>query len=289
MGCVLLASIRKYFPASVKAVGYCPEHMMSQLSPSVLLAHEELGAEIRPMKTEGMWDSPYPHGNKILASLQPRDTDYSAFVDSDVMFLRPNDPSNIIRAGHVSCSAAAWMGWTDQSIWNQIYSAFDLPIPEERIRLMRNASRVIPYFSSGFVVFPEHEGPQGRFADVWYDTARVLDRLPDLPRKRPYLDQLSLPVAIRRSGLSWNVLPEEQHFIMGGKQKGQSLPQDREIYTIHYRNDHVLKAAGQYETKQRLVRETYGVRYINRLARRRALDGAKRAEAGIGPGHTDNA
>lgn len=180
------------------------------------------------------------------------------------------------------------MGWTDQSIWNQIYSAFDLPIPEERIRLMRNASRVIPYFSSGFVVFPEQEGPQGRFADIWYDTARVLDRLPDLPRKRPYLDQLSLPVAIKRAGLSWNVLPEEQHFIMGGRQRGQALPQDREIFTIHYRNDDVLKAAGQYATKQRLVRETYGVRYINQLARRRAMKDLNTAEAGTGTDQTDH-
>lgn len=265
MSCVLLASIRKHFPASVKVLGYCPEHKMHQVHPAVLKAHEMLGAEIRPMKVEGMWDTPYIHGNKILAALQPRDTDFTAFLDTDILFLQPNDPGNLIRPGHVSCSAAAWMGWTDQSIWNLIYNVFDMPVPEERIELMRNPGRVIPYFSSGLVVFPEGESPGGRFGDVWYETARILDRESDIPKRRPYLDQLSLPIAIQRAGLKWNILPEEQHFIMGGRQTGQALPADKHIYTIHYRTNDILKAAGQYPTRQKLVQELYGVRFIRRL------------------------
>lgn len=201
MACVLLASIRKYFPDSVKPVGYCPEHKMHQLHPAVLKAHEMLGAEVRPMKVRDMWATPYPHGNKIVAALQPRDTEFPAFLDSDIMFLQPNHPGNLVRPGHVSCSAAAWMGWTDQSIRDRIYQVFDMPVPEERIQLMRNRGGVIPYFSSGLVVFPKGEGPGGRFADVWYKTARILDRQPDIPRLRPYLDQLTLPIAIQRAGL----------------------------------------------------------------------------------------
>lgn len=279
MACVLLASIRKHFSEPIKVVGYCPEHKMHQLHPSVLKAHEMLGGEIRPMKVEGMWDTPYPHGNKILAALQPRDTEFSAFLDSDIMFLRPNDPGNLIRPGHVSCSAAAWMGWTDQSVWDRIYKVFDMPIPEERIKLMRNRGKVIPYFSSGLVTFPESEGPGGRFADVWYDTARILDRQTDIPKLRPYLDQLTLPVAIRRSGLNWNILPQEQHFIMGGRQIGKALPADKDIYTIHYRNEDVLKAAGQYPTRQKLVKEAYGVRFIRRLTDNRSSTIREREEA----------
>lgn len=53
---------------------------------------------------------------------------------------------------------------------------------------------------------------------------------------------------------------------MGGRQKGQALPYDRHIHTIHYRNNDVLKASGQYATRQKLVQELYGVRFIRRLA-----------------------
>ncbi|MCB2134952.1 MAG: hypothetical protein KDE08_03245 [Rhodobacteraceae bacterium] len=266
LACTLLASIRRHFPANVAAVGYCPEHRIDELHPAVFKAHEMMGAEIRPMKTEGMWDTPYPHGNKIVAALQPRDSKYSAFVDSDVLFLRANKPGNLATKGHVSCSMAASMLWAEQSVWDTIYGAFRMPIPKERYPLMRQKSGpVIPYFSSGLVVFPEEKGRGGRFPEVWYDTARILDRVDTLDKRRPYLDQMTLPVAIQRAGLKWNILPEEQHFIMGGKIRGKPLPSDRDIYTVHYRQTANLRKANLHKIAQATLAEKTGVTYVRRL------------------------
>ncbi|MFZ1728320.1 MAG: hypothetical protein WBO29_01435 [Albidovulum sp.] len=266
LACTLLASIRRFFSSDVKAIGYCPEHRMAELHPAVFKAHEMMGGEIRPMKTQGMWDSDYPHGNKIIASMQPRDSIYSAFVDSDVLFLRENTPGNLIAEGHVSCSVAASMLWASQSIWDTIYGAFDMPVPTERIALMRQSGDpVIPYFSSGLVVFPENRGKPGRFPDIWYETARHLDKVETLDNRRPYLDQMSLPVAIQRAGLKWNVLPEEQHFIMGGKLRGKPLPEDREIFTVHYRRTGNLRDIGLHKFAQATLVEKIGVTYVRRL------------------------
>ncbi len=266
MACTLLASIRTSFGPEVAAIGYCPEHKMGDLHPAVLKAHEMMGAEIRPMKTLGMWDSDYPHGNKIIAAMQPRDSDYSAFIDSDVMFLRPNTPEALCMPGHVSCSVAASMRWAGQEIWDTIYAAFDMPVPEERVRMMRQAGpEVVPYFSAGLVVFPEEGGPQGRFPDVWYDTARILDRVTELENRRPYLDQMTLPLAIRRAGLAWNQLPEEQHYILGGKLRGKSLPEEMEIFTVHYRNIWVLRELRLNKVGQRILSSQIGVPYVRRL------------------------
>ena len=266
MACYLLASIRTHFPPDVQVIGYCPEHKMAEIDSGVIRAHELMGAEIRPMRTEGMWDTPYPHGNKIIAALQPRDSVFSAFVDSDVLFLRPNSPLALIAAGKVSCSVAASMRWGDQSVWDQIYAVFDMPVPTERVRLMRRSpGDVVPYFSSGLVVFPEDAANGLRFADVWYDTALQIDRKTDLPARRPYLDQMSLPVAIRRAGLEWNPLPEEQHFILGGMLRGKPLPTDREIFTIHYR---ALKILGEMElmpTVRKMMRRQTGTGFIGNL------------------------
>jgi hypothetical protein len=264
--CSLLATIRSFFPDTVAAIGYCPEHRMGELHPAVIRAHEMLGAEVRPMKTEGMWDEAYPHGNKILAAMQARDSDFSAFVDSDVLFLRSNRVENLCRPGHVSCSAAASMQWAGQEVWDLIYGAFGMAIPEERIALMRQPGPpVIPYFSSGLVVFSEAEGPAGRFPDVWYETARRLDRVEELENRRPYLDQMTLPLAIQRAGLGWNVLPEEQHYILGGRLRGKGLPEDREIFTVHYRQPAVLRELGLQKFSQKVLSEQLGVRYIRRL------------------------
>ncbi|MFT4150351.1 MAG: hypothetical protein QM656_09150 [Paracoccaceae bacterium] len=264
--CTLLASIRKYFPADVRCIGYCPEHRMDDLHPSVFKAHEMLDAEIRPMRTLDMWDEPYPHGNKIIAAMQPRDSAYSAFVDSDVLFMEPNLPGNLIRAGHVSCSVAASMIWAEQTLWDRIYPVFDMSVPTERVRLMRHKGKqVVPYFSAGLVVFPEDAGPGGRFPDVWYDTARRLDRETDIANRRPYLDQMTLPLAIRRAGLDWNILPEEQHYILGGNMRGEPLPQERKIYTVHYRNQDILREIGLMRPARKLLKEMIGVPYVRRL------------------------
>lgn len=273
MACTLLASIRTCFGPEVQAVGYCPEHRMGELHPAVLKAHAMMGAEVRPMKTQGMWDTPYPHGNKIIAIREPRDSVFSAFVDSDVMFLRPNSPENLCRAGHVSCSVAASMRWAGQDVWQTIYAAFGLPVPPERVRMMRQTGpEVVPYFSAGLVVFPEAGGPQGRFPDVWYDTARSLDRIETLENRRPYLDQMTLPLAIRRAGLAWNPLPEEQHYILGGRMRGQALPDDREIFTVHYRNEWVLRELGLNKTGQQMLAARTGARYVRRLTPELAAD-----------------
>jgi len=267
MACSLLASIRTHFPDSVKAIGYCPEHRFDELHPSVLRAHELMGGEIRTFSTKNRFDPAYPHGNKILASVEPRDTAYSMFVDSDVLFIRDNAIENIVSPGHVSCSMAASMLWAEQTVWDVIYGALDMEIPPERYKLMRRSKgAVVPYFSSGLVAFPEQDTGGGRFADIWYETAQIVDKVEGLDKRRPYLDQMTLPAAIRRAGLDWNILPEEQHFILGGKLKGQQLPENRDIFTIHYRKTKNLRGVGHMDTARSYLEKHTGQKFVRRLA-----------------------
>ncbi len=266
MACNLLASIRSHFPDKTKAIGYCPEHRYGELHPAVHRAHKLMGAEIRTFSTKDRFDPGYPHGNKILASLEKRDSEYSMFVDSDVLFIRDNSPENLVMPGRVSCSMAASMLWADQSVWHDIYGGLGMEIPQERYKLMRRSKgAVIPYFSSGLVVFPEDDTGEGRFPDVWYETAQIVDKIEGLEKTRPYLDQMTLPAAIRRAGLDWNILPEEQHFILGGKLRDQPLPDDRDIYTIHYRNAKNLKNVGHMKTARDHLQKHTGKKYVRRL------------------------
>ncbi|MEM6824040.1 MAG: hypothetical protein AAF566_02920 [Pseudomonadota bacterium] len=271
MACSLLASIRSNFGPEVEAIGYCPEESFDDLADAVRVAHEIMGAEIRPMATAGRWDTAYPHGNKILAAAEHRNTRYSAFVDSDVLFLRPNSPAALCRAGHVSCSSAASLVWADDAIWNTIWPTFGLEVPAERISLMRHPGKPrVPYFSSGLVVFPE-DAPI-RFPDMWYETARTLDQIDTLEHRRPYLDQMSLPVAIRRAGLDWNILPEEQHFILGGKLRKRPFPEDRDIFTVHYRHLGILRETGLLARSRAMLKARTGEKYVRRLAPAAATD-----------------
>ncbi|MFI0395044.1 hypothetical protein ACFXP9_02060 [Paracoccus sp. p1-h21] len=272
LACYLAASIRNHLPRSVRLVGYCPEHRRAELAPAAVETLRRMDCEVRFFDAAGKFDPAYPHGNKILACLEPRDTDFSGFVDSDVLMIRDNTVENLVRAGHVSASPAASMLWTGQEIWPRLYGAFDMPVPEKRDR----RRDVVPYFSSGFVLFPEqHRTAQGdSFAQVWYDTARRIDAIPDLDKKRPYLDQMSLPIAITRAGLAWNELPEEQHFILGGSLRGKPLPEGQKIYTVHYRSWIILKEVGLSRQGYGGLRKQVGVSRVKRIFDQPAPDAA---------------
>ena len=271
MACYLAGSLRQQFGQTVALVGYCPDIKFDTLSKNVLAVLAKLGCEVRPFQVEGRFAPEYPHGNKILATLEPRETEFSAFFDSDVLCLRPNKVENLVREGHVSLTPAASMIWGTGKTWGLIYDTCGLAVPEERIRLMRQKGERgrIPYFSSGLFSFPEgHKNSEGKsFPQVWMDVAQIIDKNEKIPGRRPYLDQISLPLAIQKAGLGWNILPEEQHFILGGSLRGEPLPEGREIFTVHYRKWEILKEVGLARQGKRMLEKQAGVRRIDQINR----------------------
>ena len=277
MACYLAASLREQFGPELQLVGYCPAPKIDLVNRDVKDVLKRLRCDLRTFAVEGRFNPAYPHGNKLLATLEPRDTEFSAFMDSDVLCLRPNLVENIVKPGHVSLTPAASMNWAGQEIWDLIYGIVGMDKPEERFRLMKQkkGKERIPYFSSGLFSFPEqHRNAEGKsFPQVWMEVAQKIDAHPDVPHKRPYLDQISLPLAIRKAGLDWNLLPDAQHYILGGRARGEPLPQDREIFTVHYRRWTVLKEAGlSRQAKQQLERQT-GVRRIAQVSKPETLAG----------------
>ena len=264
MACYLAASLREQFGQTVALVGYCPADKLDLVHPEVIRVLDKLGCAVRPFATEGRFDPAYPHGNKILATMEPRDSEFSCFMDSDILCLKPNAVDNIVADGKVSLTPAAWMGWGDQDLWGTIYDIVGLPLPQDRIRLMKQKKGAgkVPYFSSGLFSFPEqHRTAEGKsFPQVWYEVAQTVDANPAIPQKRPYLDQMTLPLAIQKAGLSWNILPDSQHFILGGRSRGKPLPQDREIFTVHYRKWPVLKEAGLSGLAKTLLQKHAGIK-----------------------------
>lgn len=277
MACYLAASLREQFGARIALVGYCPAAKLDTVSQDVRVVLDRLGCDLRSFAVEGRFDPPYPHGNKLLATLEPRDTEFSCFMDSDVLCIRPNLVENIVRPGHVSLSKAASMNWAPQTIWDDIYRICGMEMPEERFRLMRQkrGEEKVPYFSSGLFSFPEqHRNEHGNsFAQVWMDIAQQLDANPDLPKKRPYLDQMSMPLAIRAAGLDWNILPDEQHYILGGLSRGDPLPEGKKIYTVHYRQWQILKEVNLARRAKNMLQAHAGVRRLAQVSKLADVEG----------------
>lgn len=263
LACYLAASIRQHLDPEVQLVGYCPAHRMEELDPAVIETLRRMRCDVRPMVTEGVFDPAYPHGNKIIACQQPRDTQWGGFMDSDILVMAAHDVTRLLKPGHVTCSPAASIQWAPDDLWNIVYGSFGLPVPEDRITLMRDRRRpMVPYYSSGFVLFPQESG----FADIWMETAQTLDRVEKLAEfRRPYLDQMSLPVAIRRAGLAWNELEENDHYILGGRLRGKAFPRHRAITAVHYRKWEVLEEAGLAADGYDGLKAQVGVKRIRRI------------------------
>src|SRR5690606_30977913 len=80
MACYLAASLREQFGDTVALVGYCPAGRLAEVNPQVRVLLDRMGCELRAFATEGRFDPPYPHGNKMLATLEKRDTEFSCFM-----------------------------------------------------------------------------------------------------------------------------------------------------------------------------------------------------------------
>ena len=53
-------------------------------------------------------------------------------------------------------------------------------------------------------------------------------------------------------------MPEEQDYILGGIVRGKQLPEDQEIFTIHYRGLKILKELGLMKTARAMLRRNAG-------------------------------
>lgn len=218
---ILLSSIRKYLGPDVKVIGYTPSEKEDYLQPYVREFHEFMGAEIRLMEPFQGFVSPYKQGNKINACIQPRDAAYTLFLDTDTVIIEPFSVSDLFCDGAVSVVPEGVQGWGGNAgSWEYVYEKFGLPFPEDRVRLVRSHKLVPPYFNAGVIAFPTHSS----FAQMWAETSVELDHDPKVDYKRPWLDQIALPLAIVRAGLNHNVLGQEWNFSISHPKHDHHMP-----------------------------------------------------------------
>ncbi len=265
MACHLAASIRTHLPPEVEVIGYCPADVYDEMGKEPLEVLRRLRCKVERLETAGFFDPAYPHGNKLIAALAPKTTDYAAFLDSDMAFLRPCTIEELVAPGQVGMVPATSMRWADQSIWDDIYGVFDMPVPAERIKMTRDRRiDAVPYFNAGlFVIDETYRTADGRrFAEVLMETAQIIDQHSFIPHKRPYLDQMALPVATLRAGMTWNIMPERYNYSIGGILRGKKLPYDADVTLLHYRNRDVLGDAGRKKDLDKMLNQQIGTRLV---------------------------
>ena len=239
---ILSCTLRMHFPEA-EVIAYCPETKRDLVPPYVAEFYRHTGVDLRFMPA-GEFQPYYKQGNKIVAACQPRSSTHSIFLDTDIAIARSFDINLLAKAGQVGVVPEGKFTWgKDQSWWDRVYEKFDMPIPQERVRLSRVPLPSIPYFNAGMISFPT----DSTFAAEWMAVALALDAYDDIPHRRPWQDQIALPLAIQRSGLTADVLdPIFNLSLTRNLNKPQEVEQEirradrQDGHILHFHQPHYL-------------------------------------------------
>jgi hypothetical protein len=196
---LLAASLRREHPdlALVAAVPRALPTLTEQ-------ALNSLGVQRVPISNPVADD--YPIGNKI-AALGVGDTcGLRVFLDSDMLCLRPLDWA-VLRSHPLAAKPADMATFGSDELWRCLYQRFELTPPIQRVVSSVSQQMMHPYFNAGMVATTE----AAALAPLWAQTCRRIDAMADVNPRRPWLDQIALPLAAARLGLvtrslgdSWN-------------------------------------------------------------------------------------
>lgn len=246
---LLAASLRAAHDgdARIRQFAYVSESYRPELQDMTHALFEVCGVELRTLAAPPMWKRPYPHGNKIVAACDDRGTSHSVFLDTDMACTRSLAEFMDLAPDTISAAPEGRPTWGGKNArWTRAYAHFGLEVPSERVRLLRGAKiEHLPYYNAGFVAFPEATHPEDgrRFAQHWLDTALDFDLNCKIANKRPWLDQISLPLTAARFGYNVRVLDELHNYSLSHRADYAQTP---DAVILHYHRMRFLNQSPQW-------------------------------------------
>jgi hypothetical protein len=217
--CLLAPSLRRHLGYEIPVIAY----RRKDAAPMQPITEEILAAckiELRQIPGTGAadpspWTAPYPIGNKIMAASDPRDCDISVFIDTDMVFAAPVDFAALLGEAQIAAVISDYTTLSNTiESWTALYRHFNLPLPEDRVRLPRGRRVTgLPYFNAGLIVFREAFGAAETFFGAeWLRDAIRFDHEITIPYARENIDQITLSLTAARLGEKISLLPNRYNF-----------------------------------------------------------------------------
>ncbi len=149
----------------------------------------------------------YPIGHKVAALGAGDAHGVRVFLDTDTLCLRPLDWS-VLRAHSFASKPADVATFGDTATWQRLYQRFGLPLPTRRVAASVSGRLMLPYFNAGMMATAH----AGELAAEWARICRAIDAMDDINPRRPWLDQIALPIAVARLGLTFRSLDEAWNY-----------------------------------------------------------------------------
>ena len=201
---LLAASLRQHVRGDHELVACLPGPRATWRGPAETTLHCLAALGVRIADTTNPVADDYPIGNKVGAAAVATAAERILLLDSDILCLGELDLDGWFTGPFVAKPADFDTFKATPAVWARIYERFGLPQPDQRMTATVSGDVMWPYFNAGVVAFEAGAG----FPEAWAECCRAIDLDPDIPAKRPYLDQIALPVAAARCGLTFTPLPE---------------------------------------------------------------------------------
>lgn len=239
---LLSCSIREHKKCEGKITGYCREEKMGDLKRETVQLLKKFNIDIVPITNP--FSPAYPQGNKVAACLQHKNDGPTLFLDTDMMIMRDVYFSEAFSENSVSMAkaTATWNAGEDHlSHWETAYRACGV----EPALSLAKGGRVTDYYNAGFVLY---DGATS-FSENWMECCLTIDGL-DVPNRRPWLDQIALPIAARKSELGINALDRKWNRALNN-----DVPLKDNAIVVHYHTHRPLRRHGCNEYANVLLKK----------------------------------
>lgn len=223
---LLVCSILDVYGSNVKLYAGIPKHLggiESGISSKFKKILTELGVEFFEV-TNPIGDD-YPIGNK-LDCFAKVDSGIKIFLDTDMIFLNKLDLSHLPK----NCIAMKpadrkTYKWSDDD-WKYAYGKYSKAV-QSPIKMYSTCFHelMFPYYNAGMIIVKDYNN----FNKEWCSISRLVDNDKYLENKRPWLDQLVLPLVIRKNNYHVINLSEKCNYPAHLKTVTENLP-----CVVHY-------------------------------------------------------
>lgn len=229
--CLLAWSLHQSAGKGINLFAAIPRHNdWDKLSPLTINLFTTLSVQLCYFTPS--FGETYPIGNKIDAlGLLPPD-EPGAFLDSDIICLGELDWQHRWETADFLAKPADMATWGTVEQWERVYASRGMNLPTRRVRLTVSETLSLPYFNAGVVAAKKPYA----LAERWKSIAIELQQMDGLEPKYPWLDQISLPIAVHSLLESrWSLLSERYNF-----PAHERTLSDRSIGLCHYHWPHVI-------------------------------------------------
>ena len=149
----------------------------------------------------------YPIGHKIAALGAGDSSGVRVFLDSDMLCLRPLHWPTLC-THPLAAKPADLATFGSDALWQRLYDRFGLTQPKGRVVATVSQQLMHPYFNAGMVATTV----ASRLAPAWADMCRAIDAMEDVNPRRPWLDQIGLPLVASQLDLATRSLGEDWNY-----------------------------------------------------------------------------